>query len=125
MNDTTVLLPHMILLLNIEHPGYEESYSFGYECAVAELAEDENPYLPGTEEHNQWVDGWWAGFYGEAPLFTSEPHSTEASAPETKSAANESDYHSDFKNILITFFKITGALAATAFIGYQVMDLVA
>ncbi len=70
MNDTTELLPHIKLRFNIEHPSFEECYSYGYECALAEVEEDENPFREGSIEHEQWQEGWWAGFYGEKPYMS-------------------------------------------------------
>ncbi|MDI1352997.1 MAG: transmission trait enhancer LetE, partial [bacterium] len=69
MNDTTALLPHIKLRFNIEHPTYEESYMFGYECALSEVAEEDNPFRAGSPESEQWLEGWWAGAYEEKPLF--------------------------------------------------------
>ncbi len=130
MNDTTELLPHIKLRFNIEHPSFEECYAYGYECALAEMGEEENPFHAGSREFEQWQDGWWAGFYGEEPLFTlrdeAEPSATACNPHE---AANERNDHfivsivnSDF---LVNVLKITGALAATAIVGYQVFELVA
>ncbi|KTC73883.1 transmission trait enhancer protein LetE [Legionella birminghamensis] len=124
MKDTTALTPYLRLRLNIDHPSLEECYVFGYECAVAELSEEENPYVEGTEEHNQWMEGWWAGFYGEEPLFSLAENTEEEKAPQA--AANDQWYHHPFQTAFFTsFLKITGALAATAVVGYQVLDLVA
>ena len=61
MNDITALLPHIKLRFNIDHPSYEECYIFGYECAVSEVAEEENPIPEGSQEAEQWLEGWWAG----------------------------------------------------------------
>ncbi|MFC3908858.1 transmission trait enhancer LetE [Legionella dresdenensis] len=130
MNDTTEILSHLKLRLNIEHPDLEDCYIDGYESAVAELDEEANPFSAGTSEYNQWQEGWWAGFYGEEPLFTLAGKETMAETSEAEAdasgAANDSDYHSVFYgNFFTTFLKITGALAATAVVGYQVLDLVA
>ncbi|KTD33157.1 transmission trait enhancer protein LetE [Legionella nautarum] len=124
MNDTTELLPHIKLRFNIEHPSFEECYSYGYECALAEVGEDENPFPEGSHEYEQWQEGWWAGFYGEKPLY--EPTEAETGASE---AANDQTYHFITSlvssNFLANMLKITGALAATAVVGYQVFELVA
>ncbi|WP_028388205.1 hypothetical protein [Legionella fairfieldensis] len=127
MNDTTTLLPHIKLRFNIDHPGIEECYAYGYESALAEVEEEENPYPPGTQEYEQWMEGWWDGFYGEKPLF--ELQSPAALPPIKNEAANDQSYHLIERFISNNFFanvlKITGAIAATAVVGYQVLELVA
>ena len=125
MNDTKALLPHIKLLLTIDHPGYEECYSFGYECAMAEMAEEENPYKEGSAAFNQWQEGWWAGFYGEEPLFQSAESLDETPAITAVHAANDEAYHHDYRHFIANFLKITGAITATALIGYQIIDMVA
>lgn len=120
MNDTTALLPHIKLRFNIEHPSFEECYVYGYECALAQVGEDENPFRQGTLEYEQWLEGWWAGFYGEKPLFEFGDH-----AEAEQGAANDQAYSLISSNFLVKMLKITGAIAATAVVGYQVFELVA
>ncbi|MBA3535712.1 MAG: transmission trait enhancer LetE [Tatlockia sp.] len=126
MNDTTELLSHIKLRFNIDHPNFEECYSYGYECASAEIAEEENPYPEGSLEFEQWQDGWWAGFYGEQPAFS---QTEEEPANFQEEAANDQAYPfiSNLVNssVLANILKITGAIAATAVVGYQVIELVA
>lgn len=128
MNDTVSLLPDIKLRFNIDHPNLEECYLYGYECALAEISEEENPYHEGSLEYEQWADGWWAGFYGEKPLFDLTEIAPEGETDQ-KEAANDRFYHSLGNIIGAELFakvlKITGALAATAVVGYQVLDLVA
>lgn len=126
MNETTMLLPHIKLRFNVEHPSLEECYAYGYECALSEVGEEENPYRDGTIEKEHWEEGWWAGFYGEKPLYDlmENPQQTEKEL----TAANDQSYH--FSKIIsdefITkIYRITGVIAATAMLGYQVLDLVA
>jgi len=47
----------------------EEAWMEGYHQAGLEMAETENPFTANTQEHTYWQEGWWAGFYCEAPLF--------------------------------------------------------
>ncbi|CDZ75877.1 hypothetical protein BN59_00137 [Legionella massiliensis] len=130
MKDTAELLSDIKLRFNIEHPSFEECYADGYECALAEAAEEENPYQEGTQEYEQWQEGWWAGFYGEKPLYDLaeyvEPEQTAIGEP---IAANDHAFHfiSNLvkSEILANILKITGAIAATAVVGYQVIELVA
>ncbi|KTD22217.1 transmission trait enhancer LetE [Legionella lansingensis] len=128
MNDTTSLLPDIKLRFNIEHPNLEECYAYGYECALAEIGEEANPYREGTQEYEHWIEGWWAGFYGEKPLFDLAELMVTQEKNE-KNAANDQVYHSlgnmVSANFLTKMLKITGAIAATAVVGYQVLDLVA
>jgi hypothetical protein len=130
MNDITKLLPDIKLRFNIDHPSFEESYLFGYECALAEVAEEENPYRKSSSEYEQWQEGWWAGFYGEKPLFELN-ESTESTPPTLmeQEAANDQAYpfisNLVNSNVLANILKITGAIAATAVVGYQVIELVA
>lgn len=129
MDDIKALLPHIKLRFNIEYPSIEECYAYGYECALAEIGEEENPFRKDTEEYDQWLDGWWAGFYGEKPLFELNELSDNPLKTSEHEAANDQVYPlissivtSDF---LANMLKITGALAATAVVGYQLFELVA
>jgi hypothetical protein len=128
MNDTKELLPHLKLRFHIDHPNLEECYAHGYECALDEIGEEANPYQEGSIEYDQWVEGWWAGFYGEKPLFDLPEAKPETEIVQ-KEAANDGFYqHLGIKlntEFLTKVLKITGALAATAVVGYQVLDLVA
>ena len=130
METINSLLPHIKLRFNIDHPDLEECYAYGYECATAEISETENPYTQGTAAHEQWQEGWWAGFYGEEPLFSlsvGEGNAQEDAKPAItgSKAANDQTYHPLYSSFVSTLLKITGALAATAVVGYQVLDLVA
>ena len=122
MNDTTALLPHIKLRFNIEHPNYEECYLFGYECALADVSEEDNPFRQGSREAEQWLEGWWAGIYGEEPLFDMTEINDQTAYYEV--AANDQEYvhrHSFLSLVL----EISGAIAASAIVGYQILELVA
>lgn len=123
MNDTTALLPHIKLRFNIEHPSYEECYLYGYECALSEVAEEDNPFRNGSQEAEQWLEGWWAGFYGEEPLFDIEHTSKEEVEINKEKAANDRFYQKS--SIMALVFEISGAIAASALVGYQLLELVA
>ncbi len=124
MNDTTAILPHIKLRFNIEHPNYEECYMFGYECALSEVTEEENPFRERSQESEQWLEGWWAGAYGEHPLFDFTSVEEEEKFLERKIAANDQQYHSKH-NFLSLVLEISGAIAASAIVGYQLLELVA
>lgn len=121
MNNTTALLPHIKLRFNMAHPSYEECYHFGYECAVAELNEEENPFRKESREGEQWLEGWWAGIYGEEPLFNIQSDTEDNSEDD---AANDKEYAHKTK-ILTLIFEISSAIAASAIVGYQLLELVA
>ncbi len=61
------LLPYIKLQFNVSNPPLEDCYLEGYEAAHLEQAEGSNPYELTTMESQYWLDGWWAGFYGEEP----------------------------------------------------------
>lgn len=129
MSDMTTLLPHLRLQLNIKHPSLEECYIFGYECALSDVGEEENPYTETSQESEYWLEGWWAGFYGEKPLFKTTEKPEIQVFEEESHAANDQSYYfiGGFVNLkfIANVLKITGAIAATAVVGYQVFELVA
>jgi len=123
MNDTTDLLSDIKLRFNIDHPNFEECYVDGYESALANLPEEDNPYKTGSPEAEQWLDGWFAGTFNEEPLFHLGHDKEEAELVE-EDAANDQEYsytHSFFTLV----FEIGGAIAASAIVGYQLLELVA
>lgn len=124
MNDTTELLPHIKLRFNIEYPTFEECYAYGYECARVEVNEDENPYPYGSKESEQWSEGWWAGFYGEDAIasITDELDERGSNVPPV---ANDEHYHDAKEHFFIKFLEISGIIAVSAIVGYQMMELVA
>ena len=122
MKTLEAILPDLKLRFNLAHPDFEECYAYGYECARVGLEEIENPYREQTHEHNLWLEGWWAGFYGEEPLFESESISA-ADDELQKEPANDSHYHRN--SFLTLVFEISGAIAASAIVGYQLLELVA
>ncbi|STX48696.1 transmission trait enhancer LetE [Legionella hackeliae] len=74
------------------------------------------------------LKGGGAGFYGEKPLFELAEELLEPEVNE-KDAANDYTYNAISSLVSASFLskvlKITGAIAATAVVGYQVLDLVA
>lgn len=126
MKDTTVLLPHVRLDFNINHPALEECYTDGYTSALAELDESENPFHTGSVEARHWIEGWWAGFYGEEPLFDLTKLPEEEPAVVNALAVNDDTFVSPKVNLfLLRVLEISGALAVSAIIGYQLIELVA
>lgn len=125
MNDISTLLPDLKLRFNIEHPSFEECYAYGYECALEEVSEEDNPYPLNSKESEQWLEGWWAGLYGEQPLYELGDYVSKSTMTDIPAAANDHSYHESFGNLMTKIIEITGVLAATAFVGYQMIDLVA
>jgi len=124
MNDINTLLADIKLRFNIDHPNFEECYAYGYECARAELGEEENPFALTSKESEQWLEGWWAGFYGEEPLYELSDYVSEPFINTTAVAAN--DQHYEYLNAFFAkVLEFSGIIAASALVGYQVLDLVA
>lgn len=124
MNDTTTLLPHIKLRFNIEHPSFEDCYTYGYECALLEIGEEANPYDLESKESEQWFEGWWAGFYGEKPLYELVDD-LRLSQAISKEASNDNLYAENTMGFFTKVMEITGIFAVSAVVGYQIIDLVA
>ena len=125
MNNMTELLPHIKLRFNIQYPSFEECYAYGYECALAEIGEEMNPYSLDSKESEQWLDGWWAGFYGDKPLYELLDNMDNSTNTSPIEAANDRIDHETLGCFLAKVMEITGMLAVTAAVGYQLIDLVA
>lgn len=126
MNDLSALLPYVKLRFNLKHPSFEECYDFGYECARQGIAENENPFTEGTSKHEQWAEGWWMGYYEEKPLFANNTDDKLAKVNIfQKKSANEHVFKQHVEKFWLRALEITGVIAASAFIGYQVLELVA
>ena len=126
MQDTTAYLPHIRLDFNIKHPSIEECYVDGYLCATNEMQELENPFKEGSLEARNWSDGWWAGFYGDEPLFDFTTVAAEETAFIKSKADNDAAFSSPKMNLyLLRFLEISGALAVSALVGYQLIEMVA
>lgn len=123
MDDMTTLLPHIKLRFNIEHPSFEECYAHGYQCALADVTEEENPYSVASKEGEQWLEGWWAGFYGEQPLFN--PSADIQEETYALHAANDALYIDKIGHFLLKAFEIAGVIAVSVAVGFQMFELVA
>lgn len=123
MNELNTLIPDLRLKFHIENPSLEECYAYGYESALADIEEHDNPYQEGSCEHEHWSEGWWAGFYNEQPLFTVEKSALE---PEITDASNDALFQKRTQdNYLLRVLEIAGVIAVSAILGYQVIDIVA
>lgn len=126
MNDTKALLSLLKLRFNIDHPSIEECYTFGYECGQAGIEIDENPFQTSSLEKDHWVEGWWAGFYGEKPLFNISDASEPKVIQEAVVAVNDHHYAESSKSdFFIKLLEITSVIGIAAMVGYQVFELVA
>jgi hypothetical protein len=123
MNELTALLPHLKFHFHVEHPTLEECYAYGYECALVDVQEDDNPYRLNSPEQEQWLEGWWAGFYNEQPLFSFdiEPENNRA----VLEPVNDASYHAEQSNYFLRALEIAGVIAVSALLSYQVIDIVA
>ena len=123
MSDTDQLLADLRLKFNIENPNIEECYIHGYSCALSEMTEEDNPYPANSIESEHWLEGWWDGLYGEKPLFKLDDDLDAKAIAST--AANEHTYHEYLDKWLIKILEISGVIAVSALVGYQLIDLVA
>lgn len=124
MNASVDVLPHVKFRFNLEHPTLEECYVYGYECAKAGVDEIENPFETDSKEGEQWLEGWWAGFYGEQPLFEWKQDVTSYEGFDLK-ADNDIEFSDIRESYLTKVLEIAGVIAVSAILGYQVIDMVA
>ena len=124
MNDTTALLPDIKLRFNIEHPSYEDSYALGYQSAMAYSPEEENPFRDGSQAAADWLEGWWDATSGAEPLFDLSPWNESEALVVEEIAANDKQYSAK-TSLLTLVIEVSGALAASALVGYQLFEMVA
>jgi ribosome modulation factor len=125
MNEITALLPHIKLRFNVDNPSYEDSYSLGYECALAEIAEEDNPFRNGTQQADHWLEGWWDAMTGEQALFELSIIDNEEMTEEQLIVASNDQQYCHKHSFLSLVIEISGAIAASALVGYQLFELVA
>lgn len=125
---------YLRLKLAIEHPNAEECWKEGYDCALHNISEDENPYKPDTLEYRNWMDGWWAGFFGETPLAAKAPVSVVSTKTKhfklhkiggKQDASNEPFWTHERKVLFLKrTIQITGIILVAA-LAYELAELVA
>ncbi|MFY7697501.1 MAG: transmission trait enhancer LetE [Legionella sp.] len=125
MDDINAVLPDIKLRLNIAFPDLEDCYAQGYQSALDEVAEDANPYNIHSKESEQWLEGWWAGFYEEKPIYQSAELTDEVCESITETKAANDSFYENLSGIFIKAIEITSVFVGVALVGYQVMDLVA
>lgn len=111
------ILADVRLKLHLEYPDLEECYVDGYACSLAGLAEETNPYTLNSIEGDYWTDGWWSAFYEEKPLFNLEGPTIETAQPKP--------VEHRFSDYVVTFLEISGVIAVSALVSYQLWDFVA
>ena len=131
MNDINKFLPDIKLRFNIEHPNIEDCYALGYKCGLDALDESSNPFTQGSLESEYWQEGLWAGMYGEEPLFDltdyleSNENVVTQQANIVPLASNDERFQEHEYGFFRKMWEITGVIAVSALVGYQVIDLVA
>ena len=119
------LLPYINLKMNLEHPDLEACYAEGYQCALMEGLENESPFGEDTVEHQHWIDGWWDGYYREEPMFNVRDYFM-ASDEEPELAANDEALQlPEPSGFLTKVIELSGVIAVSAILGYQMIDMVA
>ncbi len=115
------LLPYLKLQLSVSNPPLEDCYLEGYEASNLEFSEEDNPYEPHSMESQYWLDGWWAGFYGEAPCLELFAKKDEFNV--SAQAANDESF--DSSDRAITNVAKVAAVVAATILGYQIIDMIA
>ena len=124
MKDIDTILSSLKLQLNIKHPSLEECYTEGYLSFLNHDDEEQRPYPEGSTEKESWLEGWWDAFYSEEPtleVVDDVRESTDAAII----ASNDNAYADNSDNFLIKVLEISGMIALSAFVGYQLFELVA
>lgn len=130
MKNSKTILPDVLLDMHMKHPGLDECYFDGFTCGQVELNTNENPFQADSVESRYWLDGWMDAHLGQEPLFNPDGLAEDLTLQlaTTMAAENDTHYYAPAelqRNNLIRFIEITGAIAVSAFIGYQLIELVA
>ena len=139
------VLSHLRLMLHIQQPSHEECWIEGYKAAESGEEEEGNPYAEAGTEHSQWLEGWWAGFYGEEELYrlavekdfqgalqadqirVDRAQASEVKQPQTLVTEIKAtkDKLADLPGYFTNLIKVTSAIAATFLISYGLFDFLA
>ena len=128
------IVPYIRLMLNIQHPPLDECWLEGYESGGSYVEENDNPYPGPSTEHQYWLEGWWEGFYksDEEPTTTDVKRNAQSANTKSTTAANQkrpSLGKSHQQAIhrwgkLMRYVKLSGVIAATFLISYQLIDVI-
>ena len=88
------------------------------------MAEDANPFAVNSNESEQWLEGWWAGFYGEEPIYELGEYLDQENPALIAKAAND-HFYENLSGFFIKVIELTSVFVGVALVGYQVIDLVA
>lgn len=123
MNTPGDALPYVRLQFNIDNLELDDCYAEGYDHAIKHGDESANPFPESTLEAEHWALGWWDGFYQEKPLHNV---SLDTNPAAYYPAVNDAHFTQDpIEPLLYRILKISGALFASAILGYQFFDFVA
>ena len=115
MDNQANVLPQVKLLAELQYPSLEDCWAEGYEQVMANHKEEDNPYPLESREHHQWNDGWWAGFYGEKPLYILATEPLKAVEPAKKEVLDFAKWWSRFLKLLVAI--------AVSVACYELLDL--
>lgn len=118
------LLADLRLKLNIEHPALDDAWLEGYQNGHRNLTEASNPYRSGSEAYQYWREGWWAGFYGEEPIFSYAEIAQEEDEVETVVLAQARPLVLQQRSKKATNILQMALILAAALVAYTVYDLV-
>ncbi len=148
------VLSHARLMMDIQQPSFEECWIEGCQAAQSDQEEENNPYTAVGAEHEQWLDGWWAGFYGEEALYQLAlekdfdnvtqadkvraikkavalskqpqiPLAQAAKVTHTQASQSTSKQLTQLPGYFVNLVKIVSAVSATFLISYGLFDFLA
>lgn len=118
------ILAFVRLNLHVAMPDLEETWLDGYQTAMVDLPEENNPYPMSSQEYECWSEGWWAGYYQEQPLFTLAGRVNLVSAPVPKEQTAVSKPQTiKARKYIIRVMQVLGTLLAAA-VCYQLLDFI-
>lgn len=125
MNTSGDVLSYVRLKFNIEKLNFDDCYAEGYEHALNEGDEFDNPFSENSAEAEHWSLGWWDGLYQKKPLH-GQTYPALLASTDHDPAVNDAHFtHDTIEPILYRILKISGAIFASAILGYQFFDFVA
>jgi hypothetical protein len=76
-----------------------------------------NPYAQDSIEGQYWSEGWWNAFYDEKPLFRLDGADVSNDQPQP--------HEHRVADFIVTFLEISGVIAVSTLVGYQIWEFVA
>lgn len=134
MQNEKEIIPYLRLMLNIQYPPLDECWLDGYESGGAEVEDKDNPYPESSAEHEYWLEGWWEGFYQVNTSLAKTNIKRDAKKIQTKpskvtqqtssSLSKKHQHRFDRWGKIMRFVKVSGVIAATFIISYQLIDVI-